>query len=479
MKQQDQKRREFLRMSMLAIGAATLPIGPASAQLPQFRRLEWQNFKTTPQYNALRFAISQMVANTNPVDPNSWRFWVNAHINYCPHNVPYFLGWHRGFLYYFERQLRSVSGDSKLVLPYWDYYTNPNIPAEFTDATPGNPLWVSRVNTNVQGALTLAPFSPALINFQRGTANAFEPSMEDAPHNPVHDIIGSWMTTMESPVDPLFWLHHSNVDRLWVAWVAARAGRTMPAKTNSYWGGSFRYGSLSISRRLTYDTRSSLNYYYQTETMPASLPSLTAEPGMMRAARPEEQALLSAPPVGSYALSNPRASGDTTFSAAGSLGVGLDERPVSVQLPLSAEYGQAVAEIARGRAAPAPGGVLKFKSVHLVLDNVELISSGRNGGYFYKVYINLPSTGGLLGSAVTSTQIGTVGPFRIAGAAHHHGGPSKLSFVLNGLLAGLSSKQLGMLTISFVRVNGDNSPRGQVMAIGEARIELSTLDEQS
>jgi tyrosinase len=463
---------------MLAMGAATLPMWPASAQLPLFRRLEWQSFKTTSQYSALRFAIGRMIANTNPADPNSWRFWVNAHVSYCPHNVAYFLAWHRGFLYYFERQLRTVSGDSRLVLPYWDYYTNPNIPTEFTSPTAGNPLWATRVNTNVRAALTLAPYSPALINFPRFSANAFEPSIEGAPHNPVHDIIGGWMANMESPVDPIFWLHHANIDRLWVAWVAARAGRNMPARTNSYWSGSFRYGSLTIGRSLTYDNRASMNYAYQNETMPTRLPGLTAGTSMMRAAPQDEQALLSAPPVGSFVLSNPRATSNTTFSAAGSLGVGLDERPVSVQLPLSAEYGQAVAEIARGRAAPAPGGTLKFKSVHLVLDNIELSSNGKNGGYFYNVYLNLPSTGGTAGAPV-SRLIGTLGPFRIGAASHHHGGPAQARFVLTDLLAGLSSTQLGMLTISFVRINGDNSPSGQMMGIGEARVELSTLEDRS
>jgi tyrosinase len=478
MKQQDQKRREFLRQSMLALGAATLPLGPASAQLPLFRRLEWQNFKTTSQYSSLRLAISRMIANTNAADPNSWSFWVNAHVNYCPHGVAYFLAWHRGFLYYFEKQLRAVSGDSKLVLPYWDYYTNPNIPAEFLSPTTGNPLWANRVNTNVRSALTMTPFSPTFINFPRGVGNAFEPVIEDV-HNPVHDIIGGWMTTMESPVDPIFWLHHSNVDRLWVAWLAARGGRNMPAQANAYWSGNFRYGSLTMSRRLTYANRASLNYYYQTETMPPRLPSLTEAPEMMRATPLDEQALVSAPPVGSYALSNPRATGDTTFSAAGSLDVGLDERPVSVQLPLSSEYGQAVAEIARGRAAPAPGGTLKFKSVHLVLDNIELTSSGKNGGYFYNVYLNLPSASGSVKAPVISRLIGTLGPFRIAAASHHHGGPAQARFVLTDLLAGLSSTQLGMLTISFVRVSGDKSPSGQVMGIGEARVELSTLEDHS
>ncbi|MFL6675721.1 MAG: tyrosinase family protein [Massilia sp.] len=474
MKPQEQKRRDFLRQSMLAVGAATLPIGLASAQVPAYRRLEWQSFKTTSQYSSLRFAISKMIANTNSADPNSWSYWVNGHVNYCPHGISYFLAWHRGFLYYFERQLRAISGDNTLVLPYWDYYLNPVIPTEFTSPTVGNPLWTSRVNTNVRAALTLAPFSSSLINFPRYWSNAFEPSIENAPHNPVHDIIGGWMTTMKSPVDPVFWLHHANIDRLWVAWLAAGGGRNMPLRTSSYWSGSFRYSStLTMSRLLTYDNRSSLNYFYQVETMPSRLPSLASGPALMETRPADGQPLLSPPAVGSYPLSPPRATSNSTFAAAGSLGIALDERSVSVQLPLAAEAGQAVAQIARGNATVVPGGTVQYRSVHLVLDEIEMTESGRNGGYFYQLYLNVPA--GQPGAAqVESKLVGTLGPFRIAAAEHHHGSPSQLRYVVTDLLAGLSRTQMGMLTMSFVRVSGENSPSGQVIVIGEARLELSS-----
>lgn len=476
---QEQTRRKFLKQSMLAIGAATLPIGLASAQVPRYRRLEWQSFKTTSQYSTLRATIGRMMANGNSSDPNSWSYWVNAHVSYCPHNIAYFLAWHRGFMYHFERQLRSISGDGNLVLPYWDYYLNPVIPSEFTSPSVGNPLWTSRVNTNVRGALTLAPFSSRLINFPRSSANAFEPSIENAPHNPVHDIIGGWMTTMKSPTDPLFWLHHSNIDRLWVAWLAAAGGRTMPARTSSYWSGSFRYSpTLTLNRLLTYDNRASMNYFYQSETMPSRLPSLAAGPGMADARMADGQPLLSPPPVGSYALSQPRATSDSSFAAAGSLGIALDEGSVSVQLPLAAETGQAVAQIARGNATAVPGGSVKFKSVHLVLDEIEMTGSGRNGGYFYQLYLNVPAVRPAT-AQVDSKLVGTLGPFRIAAAEHHHGGPSQLRYVVTDLLAGLSKTQMGMLTMSFVRVSGENSPSGQVIAIGEARLELSTASERS
>jgi tyrosinase len=481
MKPQDEKRREFLRQSILAVGAATLPTGFATAATPQYRRLEWQSFKTTSHYSALLFAINKMRANTNSADPNSWAYWTNIHVNRCPHGIAYFLAWHRGYLFYFERQLRAVSGDSGLVLPYWDYYTNPNIPAEFLNASSSNPLWVSgRVNTNVSRALAMAPFASTVVNFPRYWSNPFESSIENAPHNPVHDIIGGAMTTMQSPRDPLFWLHHANIDRLWVAWVFAGGGRQMPAPSNSYWSGSFGYSStLALNRLATYDNRTSLNYYYQSETMPTGLPALATSPGLLSAqSQPlEEQPLQSPPPVVSNVLTGPRMTSATTLSAAGTRDLELSEGSVSIQLPISAEHGQAMAAVARGASATVPGNTLRFRAVHLVLDNVQMSKTARDGGFFYNLYLNMPSNGP--GSTITSRLIGTLGPFRIAGAEHHEGASARLRYVLTELLANIPAKRLGQLTVSFVRVDGDTGPAGTVIAIGEARIELAAEDHQA
>jgi tyrosinase len=39
-----------------------------------------------------------------------------------------------------------------------------------------------------------------------------------ALHNLVHVWDGGFMNSMESPLDPIFWLHHSFVDRIWFEW---------------------------------------------------------------------------------------------------------------------------------------------------------------------------------------------------------------------------------------------------------------------
>lgn len=472
-------RRKFLRNSAIALGLPTIPLRVLGQTTLQ-RRLEWQSFKVTPQYDSLLKAISLMKGNTNSADPNSWSYWTNIHLNKCPHGIAYFLAWHRGYLYYFERQLRYVSGDSKLTLPYWDYYSYSTIPAEFTNAVSTNPLYVDRLNTNVRQALTLAPFSAAIINFPRGSTDAFESTLENAPHNPVHDIIGNVMSTMQSPVDPIFWLHHANIDRLWVAWATAGGGRKMPPQNSSYWSGSHIYTyTLTMQRKATYDTRTNLWYYYQSESMPQSIPlAQNSKNRFLLVQATPENILPSMPPLGSFSMSGPRVTSEKTLSLGGALNIGLDERSVSVQMPISSQYWSSVKEISLGNASSPPGSTKVYRSVHLVLDDIELTEEGKKGGYYYQVYLNIPAAENVSNSP-TSIPIGTVGPFQISGASHHGHGAVQLRFPLGRKLLGASKLQVGMASVSFVRVNGDKSPRGAVMGIAEARLELSTDDVQS
>jgi tyrosinase len=62
--------------------------------------------------------------------------------------------------------------------------------------------------------------------------------LEASPHNNVHRCVGSvdcnyvdaqgFMTDMMSPVDPLFFLHHANIDRLWDVWTRKQVRLGLP-----------------------------------------------------------------------------------------------------------------------------------------------------------------------------------------------------------------------------------------------------------
>ncbi|CAN7213386.1 tyrosinase family protein [Paraburkholderia terricola] len=468
-------RRSFLQGSASAAALMSLPM-PAMSAGPVSTRLEWEVFKTTPQYASFLNAVKLMKAVTDATKPTSWAYWVNVHMNYCPHMVPYFLAWHRGYIYYFEQQLRTVSGDSLLTLPYWDYYTYPTMPSEFTDPSSGNALYVSgRANSNVYSALTLAPFAPTVINFQRGTSNSFEASFESAPHNPVHNIIGGWMADMQSPTDPIFYLHHANVDRLWDAW-AQQPQTTMPYPNSSYWSGTFTYATgLTMRKSKTY-MPSLLNYQYSNQKVPTAMP-LNAQEGRIIRVQAQLSPILVRPALGSFSTTPPRSIATTRRSLGGVANLTLNERSVSARVPLQASGTTSLQDAVAANASTVDTAstsetiTTTFKYPRIVLDKLGVTSAGKKGGYFYNVYLNLPASG----SADAESQshfLGTFGPFEVSGAIHH--GEGSLVLPATDVLRNVGVANLKEVVISLVRVNGPNYPTGPVLTVGEMRLELST-----
>jgi tyrosinase len=472
-------RRKFIQRSTALLAVAGMP-AVARAESGKRIRLEWQQFKLTAQYPSYYAAIRTMRANTNASDPNSWQFWVNVHLNYCPHSVPYFIAWHRGYIYYFEQQLRTVSGDMTLNLPYWDYYTNPNIPSEFTDRATGNPLYQARMNTNVYNALDLAPFNSGLFNFQRGTLNAFEPRLEGKPHNPVHDLIGGVMTTMSSPTDPIFYLHHCNVDRLTHAW-ALPDGKGIPfsaypwAASNSspYWSGNHVYATgLTMPRYLTYDP-AYLNYDYANQSVPTVLPmaAIQRRDGFMTVqARVLPQADATVPLEGNFDNAPARNISATRRSLGSATNVVLDEGSVVARVKLGASE-RGILRDAVTAARTSDVAAMAPATVVIVFDKINITRQGQQGGYFYNVYLNLPV--GTVGTQARQPYfLGTLGAVAIAAAVHH--GPATLEYPATELLAQMDLSTISDLSVSLVRVSGDNSPKGRVIRLGEVRVEIAT-----
>jgi tyrosinase len=442
-------------------------------------RLEWQQFKETTQYQSLLNAITAMRQNTNPADPNSLHYWVNVHQTYCPHDVPYFITWHRGYLYCFEQQLRIASGDPSLDLPYWDYYAYPTLPAEFTDPAPSNPLYVERAGTNVYNALSLWPFAPEVYNFQRGTTDAFEARLENAPHNPVHNLIGGVMATMQSPFDPIFYVHHANIDRLTHAWalpdgkgIPQTAWPYSPTNSSPYWAGTHVYASdLSMERWKTYHP-GWLGYDYADTTVPTSLPPLAAKAQTASAMQLAAPRLPSTqrPPFKRFTPAPPRQISASRRSLGGAAQIAFDEQSYSASLSFTQKDAAEIAAIIASRRMGhegASGG--RIGSIKFVIDSARLSELGRRGGYFYALYVNMPA---LIDSktAYNKSFAGTLGAFQIDAVSHH--GPGRLEFDLVGLLLQQEVTDFSTISVSWIRVDGDNPPAGQTINVGEARIDL-------
>jgi tyrosinase len=456
----------FDRRTMIGSGLAAAGLVAAGEALaaPPRLRVSWQAFRNTPSYARFVSAVATMKANTNANDPNSWLYWANVHQNFCPHGVPYFLTWHRGYIYRFEQQIRAVSGDASFNLPYWDYYANASLPTEFTNPANGNnPLWNPRTNTNVSAALGYGFTQPQWVNFPRNWPTPMEPQIESLPHNQVHNIIGGFMPTMQSPRDPIFWVHHANIDRLWCAWLAAGGGRSMPAVNDGYWNGAFVYGSTpGMAKIQTRDTVSTLGYTYDNERLP--------RPPVPRT--PRRPTFRAVPFNGEKTVNGILSLGDSAG------GLTLDETSFSVQVPLG-DQGRRRAGLLRSAPPRAEAPV----EINVVLDDVALTKIGEGGGYYYKVYVNLPAAGG---APEASHLIGTVGAFEIAGALHHASpdgadhanhvdadGKARLTLPATDALRGLSAAQLSQLVVSFVRVDGANAPKGPAITIGDFSVQAA------
>jgi tyrosinase len=77
-------------------------------------------------------------------------------------------------------------------------------------------------------------YTPAAVATTRAseTYAAFRYSLEGGPHGAIHASVGGDMAPATSPNDPVFFLHHTQIDRLWAQWQDDNA----PVRTNEYAG---------------------------------------------------------------------------------------------------------------------------------------------------------------------------------------------------------------------------------------------------
>ena len=159
-------------------------------------------------------------------------------------------------------------------------------------------------------------------------------------------------------------------------------------------------------------------------------------------------------------------------SLAGAAQLAFDESSTSIQLSVSKSDAASVSSLlaARQDAKRLVGGQVSG-SVMLVFDGALLSKQGGQGGYFYSLYLNMPS---VIDSQTAQNQsyIGAFGAFRIAGAAHH--GAAMVEYDISDLLLNQGVTDLSGLTLSWIRVDGDNPPSGKTISVNEMRIELSS-----
>jgi tyrosinase len=223
----------------------------------------------------LRNAYARMQAR---LDNRGYNYWAGVHGVpqwYCWHHngslrdgrrLNLFLPWHRAFMRYFELAMRDQV--SNAVLPWWDW-TLGGIPAAFDAPNVGgnpNPLYKARItrpNANPpinrdtrrfpgQGVRppTSLPTSGDIARLYRITSflqfsDAFER---------IHDNIHGWTggisaqgvggdmgVVATSAYDPIFWVHHCMIDRVWYLWQLRNGVNNIPAEYMDVILAPFRY----------------------------------------------------------------------------------------------------------------------------------------------------------------------------------------------------------------------------------------------
>jgi tyrosinase len=246
-------RRTVLTSGAAVALASALPATSAQAQSVVTRRSIGSLAANDPIILSYRKAVAAMKALPSS-DPRNWNRQAQIHNNSCPHRNWFFLPWHRAYLVAFERICRQLSGNPTFALPYWDWSVNPQLPAAFAAQTVGgqpNPLFDNTrssqsvtIPNSVAGPARISSlltetsfevFGSSRPSGQNNTnaswqrVNGLEGPFESGPHDSVHVRINGNMGTFVSPLDPIFWLHHCNIDRTWDRW--NRLGRANTSST--------------------------------------------------------------------------------------------------------------------------------------------------------------------------------------------------------------------------------------------------------
>ena len=254
----------------------------------------------------------------------------NPNIRNVAHRGPAFLPWHR----YFCRELELLLQTKKpnLTLPYWDWSADAadSSGAPLWNTNPAQRIYVGGDGTGVGGTVTTGPFAgwTALVEgaggmfvprpggilrelgddtfgapdfptqaqvddvvnnmtnydsspWRTSSTNSFRNRLEGwvstLPgesgvhlHNRVHVWVGGDMGPGTSPNDPVFFLHHCNVDRLWALWQHAHpASSYLPAS-----GGPAGHNLDDLMQHLTtagatpaasLDYRRTMGFIYDTD----------------------------------------------------------------------------------------------------------------------------------------------------------------------------------------------------------------------
>ncbi len=275
-----------LLLSVGAIALAVTALGFVATNARADNQRESITDLTPSQVMSLRRGIAKMMSrNSAPTDSadfrRSWLYWANMHLHFgddcagpimgngmdgvqtftatspdqtatwckCEHGTINFLTWHRMYLWYFERVLQDAAGDPSLRIPYWDYEASGQLPAAYRDAT-----YVDDNGATVPNPLRVQARQPGLNDGSSSLSSdvtstdaamadpdfaSFSGDLENTPHGAVHCAIvtsgcpnGLMGSVPVAALDPIFYAHHVNIDRLYDCWLEVNESTRLPNDPN-------------------------------------------------------------------------------------------------------------------------------------------------------------------------------------------------------------------------------------------------------
>ncbi|KAI3919662.1 hypothetical protein MKX01_026893 [Papaver californicum] len=221
-------------------------------------------------------------------DPRNFMRQANIHCIYCTgaynqqnsnsllkiHRSWLFFPWHRMMIYFHERILGSLIGDESFALPFWNWdspegmvipdmylYASmidtqrdiSHLPPQVADLYydyferafgPEDQISTNLAfmyNQMVSGAKKTELFMGCPYKAGKNGSCDGPGTIEMAPHNALHSWVGSNLNPEREDMgafysaarDPIFYAHHSNIDRLWNVWNEVRGNK--PAIEDPDW----------------------------------------------------------------------------------------------------------------------------------------------------------------------------------------------------------------------------------------------------
>jgi tyrosinase len=199
----------------------------------------------------------------------------NIHNNYI-HGNPMFLPWHRAFTVVVEVEMRKYAGE-QFALPYWDWGYDSQAP-ELGPMWGTDELSIGRGADDRNGCVRTGHFRNYRPRYNRRSCltrewsgsidpvtstdmlnrlmansrsyDTFRVNLERDPHSAVHVNIGGDMGEMISPSDPVFFLHHAMVDKIWNDWQKLRPDNMRAYNGNQDGWQNFRGGRAATNHIL-------------------------------------------------------------------------------------------------------------------------------------------------------------------------------------------------------------------------------------